>query len=88
MWFFSNLVGEEGPRIPGVKGSRVCFLKTLSGPKGPPELVPHISLESIILLLFSIPSIPWPLAPLESSQNIFFPLGILLFFLYSQTEFV
>jgi hypothetical protein len=28
--FFSNLVGEEGPRIPGVKDSRVCFLKTLS----------------------------------------------------------
>ena len=24
--FFSNLVGEEGPRIPGVKDSRVCFL--------------------------------------------------------------
>jgi phage terminase large subunit GpA-like protein len=22
--FFSNLVGEEGPRIQGVKGSRVC----------------------------------------------------------------
>jgi len=29
-WFFSNLVGEEGPGIPGVKDSRVCFLKTLS----------------------------------------------------------
>ncbi len=28
--FFSNLVGEEVPRIPGVKDSRVCFLKTLS----------------------------------------------------------
>jgi len=25
IWFFSNLVGEEGPRIPGVKDSRVCF---------------------------------------------------------------
>jgi len=24
--FFSNLVGEEGPRIPGSKDSRVCFL--------------------------------------------------------------
>jgi hypothetical protein len=23
--FFSNLVGEEGPRIQGFKGSRVCF---------------------------------------------------------------
>jgi hypothetical protein len=30
--FFSTLVGEEGPRIPGVKDSRVCFLKTLSAP--------------------------------------------------------
>jgi hypothetical protein len=30
--FFSTLVGEEGPRIPGVKDSRVCFLKTLSRP--------------------------------------------------------
>ena len=29
-WFFSNLVGEEGPRIQGFKGSRACFLKTLS----------------------------------------------------------
>jgi hypothetical protein len=29
--FFSTLVGEEGPRIPGVKESRVCFQKTLSG---------------------------------------------------------
>ncbi len=27
--FFYNLVGEEGPRIPGVKDPRVCFLKTL-----------------------------------------------------------
>jgi len=26
-WFFSNLVGEEGSRIPGVKDSRVCFLR-------------------------------------------------------------
>jgi len=25
IWFFSNLVGEEGPRIPGVQDSRVCF---------------------------------------------------------------
>ena len=32
IWFFSNLVGEEGPRIQGVKDSRVCFLKTLSAP--------------------------------------------------------
>jgi len=23
-WFFSNLVGEEGPRIQGVKGSSEC----------------------------------------------------------------
>ena len=30
--FFSNLVGEEGPRIPGVKDPRVYFLKTLSAP--------------------------------------------------------
>jgi len=29
-WFFSNLVGEEGPRIPGVKDSSVCLLKILS----------------------------------------------------------
>jgi len=28
--FLSNLVGEEGSRIQGVKDSRVCFLKTLS----------------------------------------------------------
>jgi len=28
--FFSNLVGEEGPRIQGVKDSRVCFLYILS----------------------------------------------------------
>ncbi len=28
--FFSNLVGEEGPRIPGVKDSSVCFLEILS----------------------------------------------------------
>ena len=28
--FFSNLVGEEGPRIQGVKDSRVYYLKTLS----------------------------------------------------------
>ena len=27
---FSNLIGEKDPRIPGVKESRVCFLKTLS----------------------------------------------------------
>ncbi len=26
----TSLVGEEGPRIPGVKDSRVCFLKILS----------------------------------------------------------
>jgi hypothetical protein len=34
--FFSNLVGEEGPRVhppflwrvPGIKDSRVCFLKS------------------------------------------------------------
>lgn len=30
MWFFSNLVEEEGPRIPGGKDSSVCFLKTLT----------------------------------------------------------
>jgi len=30
MWFFSNLVGEEGSRILGVKDSRVCFLKAVS----------------------------------------------------------
>jgi hypothetical protein len=30
--FFSNLVGEEGPRIQGVKDSRACFLKTISAP--------------------------------------------------------
>ena len=30
--FFSNLVGEEGPRIPGVKDSRFCFIETLSAP--------------------------------------------------------
>jgi len=30
--FCSNLVGEEGPRIPGVKDSSVCCLKTLSAP--------------------------------------------------------
>ncbi len=30
MSFFSNLVGEEGPRIPGVKDSSVCYLKILS----------------------------------------------------------
>jgi len=29
-WFFSNLVGEEGSRIPGFRDSRVCFPKTLS----------------------------------------------------------
>ncbi len=28
--FFSNLVGEEGPRIPGVKDSSVCFLRIVS----------------------------------------------------------
>jgi hypothetical protein len=28
--FFASLVGEEGPRIPGGKVSRVCFLKILS----------------------------------------------------------
>ena len=28
--FFSNLVGEEGPRILGAKGSSVCFQTTLS----------------------------------------------------------
>jgi hypothetical protein len=32
MRFFFTLVGEEGPRIPGVKDSRVYFLKTLSTP--------------------------------------------------------
>ena len=30
LWFFSNLVGEEGPRIPGVKDSSVCFFEILS----------------------------------------------------------
>jgi hypothetical protein len=30
LWFFSNLVGEEGPRIQGVQDSRFCFLMTLS----------------------------------------------------------
>jgi len=30
MWFFSNLVGEEGSKILEVKDSRVCFLKALS----------------------------------------------------------
>ena len=30
IWFFSNLVGEEGPRILGVKDPRVYFLQTLS----------------------------------------------------------
>jgi hypothetical protein len=29
-WFFSNLVGEEDPRIQGVKDSRDFFKKTLS----------------------------------------------------------
>ncbi len=28
--FFSNLVGEESPRIPGVKDSSICCLKILS----------------------------------------------------------
>jgi len=30
--FSPNLVGKEGPRIPGVKDSWVCFIKTLSAP--------------------------------------------------------
>jgi len=33
IWFFSNLVGEEGPRIPGVKGPSlfddILFLKRI-----------------------------------------------------------
>jgi len=29
---FSTLVGEKGPRIPGVKDSRAYFLKILSAP--------------------------------------------------------
>ncbi|MFC1813401.1 hypothetical protein ACFL03_12010 [Thermodesulfobacteriota bacterium] len=30
IWFFSNLVGEEGPRIQGVKDSSVCSPTILS----------------------------------------------------------
>jgi len=28
-WFFSKLVGEEGPGIPGVKDSSACFIEIL-----------------------------------------------------------
>jgi len=51
--FFSNLVGEKGPRIPGVKDPRVYFLETLSAsPLG--VLDPFSTLFPLSYFLFPI----------------------------------
>ena len=60
--FFSNLVGEEGPRIQGVKDSRVCFLKILS------------TLLTFFRLSSGKPSPLWRWFPEESTNGTDVPL--------------
>ena len=60
---FSNLVGEEGPRIPGSKGSSVCFFK---------EFISAFNVHSISAMsFFVVPNSPLSMKPKSSVNNIY-----------------
>ena len=76
IWFFSNLVGEEGPRILGVKDPRVYFLETLSA------LLAFFRFLQCLFVMYPTHFFQWNLNPLLIISA-FLSLNIFLLFTWT-----